>query len=102
MPDQLSVEEFLCNAEDLQLRDGGGEWDVLVYAVDSPDQRSRVTYPFGRDNPYRRLRTDRGCRVQLLANFDYMRWTYYTFTISRPKGRFETEGGGAVMNVYEP
>ena len=80
MPEVLTVEEFLRNADELQRHDGAGEWDVLVYAVDQPEIAPRVVYPCGRDNPYRKLRTDRGFRVKLVATFDYMRWAYIEFT----------------------
>ena len=79
MPEELPVEEFLRSAKDLQLRDGGGEWDVLVYAVDHSERPSRVIWPYGPDNPYRKFRTDRGCRAKLIATFSYMRWTFFNF-----------------------
>jgi len=83
MPAELSVVDFLQNARELQLRSGAGEWDVLAYAVDHPDRKSRVVQPYGPENPYRKLRTDRGCRVKLIATFGYMRWTFFNFEASR-------------------
>ena len=79
MPEQMTVDEFIRQAKDFQFRSGGGEWDVLVYALESPERAARVVWPYGRDNPYRRLRSDRGQRVKLLARFDYMRWVFFEF-----------------------
>ena len=86
MPPELAVQEFLRSGKALQLRNGGGEWDVLVYAVDNPEAQSQVVQPYGKDNPYRRLRTNRGCRVKLIATSSYMRWTYLSFEASEIAG----------------
>ena len=75
----MTVNEFIRHAKDFQFRSGAGEWDVLVYAVESPEHAQRVVWPYGRDHPYRRLRSDRGHRVKLLARFDYMRWAFFEF-----------------------
>ena len=79
LPEQLAVDEFLRCAKDFQLQSGGGEWDVLVYAVENPESECRTIWPYGRDNPYRRLRSERGRRVKLIAQCDYMRWTFFDF-----------------------
>jgi hypothetical protein len=79
LPEQLTIDEFLKHARTYQLLCGGGEWDVLVYAVGNPDRSCRVIYPYGLDNPYNKLRSDKGQRVKLLARFDYMRWVFFTF-----------------------
>ncbi len=73
-----SVEEFIKAGDGLQQRPGGGEWDVLVYAMDG-DDAGVVVRPYGLDNPYRRLRSARGHRVKQLARFSYMRWHWYDF-----------------------
>jgi hypothetical protein len=65
-----SVEQFIKVAEEAQHRQGAGEWDVLVYAMDDPNAALEV-YPYGRDNPYRRLRRTRGHRVKQIARFSY-------------------------------
>jgi len=77
-----SIEEFARIADDIQRRPGAGEWDVLVYAVDDPNASMEV-YPYGRGNPYRRLRRAPGHRVKQIARFSYMRWDWYDFTMER-------------------
>lgn len=79
MPEELSVAEFVQRAHELQLKSGSGEWDVLVYATDHPKRRPCTVHPYGANNPYRRLRSRRGCHVKLLARFDYMRWEFFDF-----------------------
>jgi hypothetical protein len=80
VPDGVnSVEQFLLAAGDLQLKQGAGEWDVLVYAVDDPNAGVEL-HPYGRDNPYRRLRSARGHKLKQIARFSYMRWMWYDFT----------------------
>ncbi len=76
-----SVEEFIKAGDGLQQRPGGGEWDVLVYAMDAEDA-GVVVRPYGLDNPYRRLRSARGHRAKQIARFSYMRWSWYDFTTS--------------------
>lgn len=79
MPDaRYSVEEFIQASDGLQQRPGGGEWDVLVYAMDADDAGVTVR-PYGLDNPYRRPRSARGHRAQQVARFSYMRWHWYDF-----------------------
>lgn len=73
-----SVEEFLGEAEQLQLQPGGGEWDVLVYAV-SEAGAGREVHPYGESNPYRQLRSRPGERVKQIARFSYMLWNWYEF-----------------------
>lgn len=77
-----SVEEFIEKAERLQLMWGGGEWDVLVYAVSDP-KAGREVHPYGADNPYRLLRSRPGERVKRIALFSYMRWNWYEFRKER-------------------
>lgn len=73
-----SVEQFLKVAGEIQRRPGAGEWDVLVYAMDSLNTGLEV-HPYGLDNPYRRLRSAHGHRAQQIARFSYMRWHWYDF-----------------------
>ena len=75
-----SIEEFPKVAAEVQGRSGAGEWDVMVYAMDDPNAALEV-YPYGRDNPYRRLRGARGHRVKQIARFSYMHWDWYDFAV---------------------
>jgi hypothetical protein len=75
---RYSVEEFRKKAPRLQRMEGGGEWDVLVYAVADP-ALCREVHPYGSDNPYRRLRSRPGGRVKQVAEWSYMRWTWHDF-----------------------
>lgn len=73
-----SVEELLAEAEQLQLQLGGGEWDVLVYAV-SEAGAGREVHPYGASNPYRQMRSRQGERVKRIARFSYMQWAWHDF-----------------------
>ena len=44
MPEQMTGDEFVRQAKDFQFRSGGGERDVLVYAVGSPERAPRVVW----------------------------------------------------------
>lgn len=77
-----SVKEFVRLADDLQCLPGAGEWDVLVYAVDDLNAGLEL-HPYGRDNPYRRLRKAPGHKIKQIARFSYMRWDWYDFSIER-------------------
>ena len=74
-----TVPEFLAAADTLQNRNGGGEWDVLCYAV-----AGKTTWraPYGRENRYRQLRAAKGGRVRLVADWSYMRWHQVRFRSS--------------------
>ncbi len=72
------VEEFLAEAEQLQLRAGSGEWDVLVYGVSDSSAGCEVR-PYGASNPYRQLRSRVGERVKPVARLSYMRRNWYEF-----------------------
>lgn len=73
------VDAFIAKAMSLQVQHGGGEWAVLVYAASDKHECSEI-HPYGRDNPYRHLRSTKGQKVQRIAEFTYMRWNFYTFT----------------------
>lgn len=73
-----SVEQFMKVADEIQRRHGAGEWDALVYAMDDPNAGLEV-HPYGRDNPYRRLRSARGHKVSQIGRFSYMQWDWYDF-----------------------
>lgn len=79
MPDLLTVEAFLAQAPELDRLDGHGEWDVLVYAVEDP-KRARLYPKYGRDHPYRALRSQAGKHVKLIHRFSYMHWPLPQFT----------------------
>lgn len=77
----LTPEAFVATAHDLQYMQGGGEWDVLVYATRGPT----VEFcPYGVQNPYRGLRSRKGGRVRKLAAFSYMAGTLFAFQL-QPK-----------------
>jgi hypothetical protein len=75
----FSVEAFVQKAPALQLQSGGGEWDVLVYAIEQPGKPYYTVQPYGPDNSYRRLRSGPGNKVKVIARFDYMCWVFFHF-----------------------
>lgn len=80
IPSELSISDFLNQSFELQSRTGGGEWDVQVYAVEAA-AKAVFYHPHGSDNPYCLLRrsNDSPGRVQKIANWSYMRWTFHKF-----------------------
>jgi hypothetical protein len=72
------VDAFIANATELQRKGGQGEWNVLVYAITDPEGCVEW-HPYGREHPYRQLRSKRGHHVKLLAELSYMMWNAYTF-----------------------
>lgn len=84
LPQELPVDEFVQQAKHLQAQKGGGEWDVLVYAAEAGAQPAR-RHPYGRDNPYEIFKRKPGSqgRIKKIADWSYMRWTYYTFVRER-------------------
>ncbi len=54
---------------------------VLAYAASEPNKDFSVVYPYGHENPCRRLRSTPKNRVEQIAEWPYMRhnWNHFTY-----------------------
>lgn len=82
LPEAMTVRQFIARQAELQNEEGGGEWDVLIYAADA-DARYGYRHPHG--NQYRELRRTDG-KAKKIAEWSYMRWTKHVFTRSPQSG----------------
>lgn len=80
-PELQTVQEFLWVAPTLPKLRGGGEWDLLIYAVSNTKGMIHLA-PYGKDNSYRTLRGSKTCKTKKLAQCSYMGWPIPRFELS--------------------